>query len=55
MPWFPLPGIPKGKALSRVDSADVTPVTGLGLWLKGGSVVQLLSSPCLLPLIEYDQ
>lgn len=50
-----LPGIPKEEAPSRVVSADVTPVTGLGLWLKGVLVVQLLSSPCLLPLIEHDQ
>lgn len=55
MPWFPLPGISKGEAPSRVASADVTTVTGPGLWLKGASEVQLVSFPCLLPLIEYDQ
>lgn len=55
MPWFLLPGVPKEKAPSHVASADVTTVTGLELWLKGVSVVRLLSFPCLLPLIEYDQ
>lgn len=52
MPWFLLPGVPKEKAPSRVASADVTTVTGLGLWLKGALVVRLLSFP---HLIEYDQ
>lgn len=55
MPWFLLLGVPKEKASSRVASTDVTSVTVLGLWLKGALVVQLLSFPPLLPLIEYDQ
>lgn len=54
MPWFLLPGVPKEKAPRRVSNADVTTVTGLGLWLKGVLVVQLLSFPHVL-LIEYDQ
>lgn len=55
VPWFLLPGVPKEKASSRIASADVITVTGLGLWLKGVTVAGLLSFLHLLPLIEYDQ
>lgn len=54
MPWFLLPGVPKEKAPRHVANADVTTVTGLGLWLKGVLVVRLLSFPHVL-LIEYGQ
>jgi hypothetical protein len=56
MPWFLFPSVCKEKVPSSVASADVMTVKGLGLWLVGVFlVVQLLSCPPLLPVIEYGQ